>query len=70
MAEGHVRLNGVRVSKMASAVGVGDVLTFVQGNRIRVVRIAGLSERRGGAPDATQLYTDVEGLAATPLPLE
>jgi len=75
VGEGHVRVNGTRVQKLATAVGVGDVLTFVQGNRIRLVRITVLAERRGPATDASTFYDDLEGLVpdgrtATPLPLE
>ena len=44
---GHLRVNGVRVSKAASAVGAGDVLTFAQGDRVRLIRVAGLGMRRG-----------------------
>lgn len=69
VAEGHVRVNAVRVQKMATAVGVGDVLTFVQGDRIRVVRITGLAERRGPASEAQGLFVDLEP-ASTPSPLE
>ena len=59
VAEGHVRVNAVRVSKPATAVGPGDVLTFPQGARIRVVRITGLGIRRGPATEAQTLYDDL-----------
>jgi ribosome-associated heat shock protein Hsp15 len=54
-----VRVNAQRVSKPATAVGAGDVLTFAQGPRIRVVRIAALGLRRGPAPEAQTLYEDL-----------
>ena len=64
---GHVRVNGNRVLKPAHAVGPGDVLTFAQGRVIRVVRIEALGERRGPAPEAQTLYTDLtEKQDATP----
>ncbi|SEL10535.1 heat shock protein Hsp15 [Roseovarius azorensis] len=59
VAAGHVRVNGVRVVKPAQAVGVADVLTFAQGARVRVVRIAALGTRRGPAPEAQALYEDI-----------
>lgn len=59
VAGGHLRVNGARVAKPAHAVGPGDVLTFPQARRIRVVRIAALAERRGPAPEAQQLYEDL-----------
>ncbi|SFP71266.1 RNA-binding S4 domain-containing protein [Tranquillimonas alkanivorans] len=59
VAAGHVRVNSARVDKPSSAVGAGDVLTFPQGRRIRVVRILALGERRGPAPEAQALYDDL-----------
>ncbi len=58
VARGKVRVNAKLVKKPASAVGPGDVLTMVQGNRIRVVRIMGLPERRGSATEAAELYEE------------
>ncbi|MFN3146255.1 MAG: RNA-binding S4 domain-containing protein [Paracoccaceae bacterium] len=59
VAGGHVRVNAQKVSKPAQAVGAGDTLTFPQGRRIRVVRILGLADRRGPAPEAQALYDDL-----------
>jgi ribosome-associated heat shock protein Hsp15 len=59
VAAGHVRLNGTRVTKPAHAVGPGDVLTFAQGDRIRVVRVEEPGQRRGPAPEAQALYADL-----------
>ncbi|PWK59552.1 ribosome-associated heat shock protein Hsp15 [Roseicyclus mahoneyensis] len=54
-----MRVNGARVVKPASAIGAGDVLTFVQGDRIRVIRVTALGIRRGPAPEAQTLYEDL-----------
>ncbi len=54
-----MRLNGRLVKKPATAVAAGDVLTFVQGADVRVVRITGLPERRGPASEAAQYFQDV-----------
>ncbi len=62
--EGHLRLNGQPCAKPAHGVGVGDVLTFVQGNRVRVIRISALAARRGPAVAAQSLYVDID--AAVP----
>jgi ribosome-associated heat shock protein Hsp15 len=59
VAEGHVRVNANRVSKPATAVGAGDVLTFAQGARVRVIRISALGLRRGPAAEAQTLYEDL-----------
>jgi len=58
--EGHLRLNGQPCRKPAHGVMVGDVLTFVQGGRVRLIRINALSDRRGPADIAQQLYTDLD----------
>ncbi len=56
---GHVRINGTRALKPAQLVGPGDVLTFVQGREVRVVRVDALGVRRGPAPEAQTLYSDL-----------
>ena len=66
---GSVRVNGTRVSRPGRDVGAGDTLTFPQGNRIRVVRILAIGQRRGPATEAQGLYVDLDP-AATPDPLE
>jgi ribosome-associated heat shock protein Hsp15 len=55
---GHVRVNGSKVLKAAHAVGPGDMLTFAQGNRIRVVEVVGIGTRRGPASEAAELFRD------------
>lgn len=62
---GKVRVDSQPVSKPARAVGPGDVLTFVQANDTKVVRIVACGERRGPAPEAQALYEDL-----TPAPKE
>ena len=49
---------------------VGDVLTFPQGPRIRVIRVLALGLRRGPAPEAQALYLDLEPDGSAPDPLE
>jgi ribosome-associated heat shock protein Hsp15 len=70
IAEGHVRVNGTRVSRPGRDVCEGDTLTFPQGSRIRVVRIAALGLRRGPATEARTLYIDLDAGPVTPDPLE
>jgi len=59
ISEGHVRVNGERTTKPARGIGVGDVLTFVQGRDVRVVRVLETGTRRGPASEAQQLYEDL-----------
>jgi len=60
ISEGRIRVNAARVAKPATSVTIGDGLTFVQGGRVRVVRIRALGVRRGPAPEAQLLYEEVE----------
>lgn len=55
---GALRINGERMSKPSGQVRVGDVLTFVQGARVRVVAVLAIGQRRGPATEAQQLYED------------
>ena len=64
---GTIRVNGSRTVKPHFLVSAGDVLTFAQGQAVRVVRVKALAERRGAATDARALYDD---LSAEPPPIE
>ena len=57
---GRIRVNGRRITKAHRAVGPGDVLTFVQGRVVRIVRVLAVAERRGPAPEAQLLYEEIE----------
>lgn len=63
---GHLRVNGTRVTKASATVGAGDVLTFPQGKRIRVVRLLAVGIRRGPAPEAQALYDDLTPVSEPP----
>ncbi len=56
---GHIRVNRQPVQKSNHPVRVGDVLTFAQGPRVRVIKIEALGDRRGPAPEAQALYEDL-----------
>jgi ribosome-associated heat shock protein Hsp15 len=55
-----VRVNATRVMKPATPVRVGDGISFARDGRIHVLRILALGERRGPAPEARQLYADLD----------
>lgn len=59
VAAGDVRVNGTRTEKRSQMVGAQDVLTFAQGDHVRVIRIEAIGKRRGPAPEAQTLYTDL-----------
>lgn len=56
---GDVRVNGERTQKRSQMVGPSDALTFAQGDHIRVIQIEAIGQRRGPAPEAQSLYTDL-----------
>jgi ribosome-associated heat shock protein Hsp15 len=56
---GRFRLDGEVMSKPHRAAQLGQVLTFMQGDRVRVIRIVALGSRRGPAPEAVLLYDDL-----------
>jgi ribosome-associated heat shock protein Hsp15 len=54
---GHVRMNGARV-KPAAAVRVGDSVQARVGDRMRVVEVARIVDRRVGAGAAAECIVD------------
>ncbi len=65
VASGFVRLNGQRTDNAAKAVAIGDVITLALARTTLVVRVEGLGERRGPAPEARQLYIELNQDNAT-----
>ena len=53
---GTFRLNRQVVNKAAQTIKPGDVLTFMRGDEVMVVRIRATGSRRGPAPEAQGLY--------------
>ena len=62
---GHVRINKRKTHNAAASVAIGDVLTIAANGTVRVIRIAGFAERRGGAPEEQRLYEDLTLPAST-----
>lgn len=58
---GRVRLNGLRQTSPGHALKSGDVLTVALDARVRILRVAAFSERRGDAPSAQALYEELRG---------
>ena len=56
---GQIRVNRDKNDSASRIVKIGDVLTVAQGSVVRVVRIAGIGERRGPATEAQRLYDEV-----------
>ena len=58
-ASGQVRVNKRKTARPSRTVRPGDVLTFVHGGRVRVLKILALAARRGPAAKARALYEDL-----------
>ncbi len=56
---GFVRIDGQRTDNPAKAVAVGDVITVALARTTIVVRVEDLGQRRGPAPEARLLYTEL-----------
>lgn len=59
ISKGELRVNGQKISKASTSIGPGDVLTFMQGDRVRVVELLAIGTRRGPATEAQALYNDM-----------
>jgi ribosome-associated heat shock protein Hsp15 len=65
VASGHVRINGSRIDAPSRAVRPGDVVTVGLDRTVRVMKVIGFVERRGGSETVRALYED---LSAHPEP--
>ncbi len=56
---GHVRIDGKRVEKPSEEVRVGSVIALPLRDRVRVVRVLALPERRGPPAQARACYEEL-----------
>ncbi len=49
---GRFRLDGIVMAKPHRQALLGQILTFIQGDRVRVIEIVALTNRRGPAAEA------------------
>ena len=59
VAGGHLRVNSRKAEKSSTCVVAGDVLTFAQEKRVRVIKVVALGTRRGPSNEAKLLYEDL-----------
>jgi ribosome-associated heat shock protein Hsp15 len=64
--QGHLRLNGTRVTRCAQGVAAGDRLVL-PGTQIRVIEIIALPDRRGPAAEAAACYRVLDETPAYPI---
>lgn len=62
---GHVRCNGIRVTRTSHAIAEGDVLTLPLGSIVRIVAVDALPARRGPAAEAHACYRDLDPASET-----
>src|SRR5437763_14127868 len=58
-ASGHVRINGERVDAPSRAVRPADVVTVALDRSVRVLKVTGFAERRGGPDSTPALWEDL-----------
>ena len=56
---GHVRIDGKRVEKPSEEVRVGSIIALPLHDRVRVLKVLALPERRGPAPEARACYEEL-----------
>ena len=59
-ATGHLRRNGIRVTRASQEVAQGDVLTVPWGAGVRILEVLALPEKRGPAGEAQACYRMLE----------
>jgi ribosome-associated heat shock protein Hsp15 len=59
VTSGHVRLNGKRITAPSQMVKPGDAITLALDRSVKVVRVEAVCGRRGAAPAARALYSDL-----------
>jgi ribosome-associated heat shock protein Hsp15 len=56
---GYVRIDGKRVEKASEGVRVGSVIALPLHERVRILRVVSLPQRRGPAPEARACYEEL-----------
>ncbi|MGH7093283.1 MAG: RNA-binding S4 domain-containing protein, partial [Stellaceae bacterium] len=63
---GSVSVNGTKIRKPSHPVRLGDLLVVPVGKSRCRLRVVGLGERRGPAPEARALYEEIEVAVRVP----
>jgi ribosome-associated heat shock protein Hsp15 len=56
---GHVRIDGRRVEKSSEEVRIGSIVALPLDDRVRILRVLTLPNRRGPAPEARACYEEL-----------
>lgn len=57
--EGHVRVDGARVTSAGYMVKLGQVVTVSLDHSVRVLRVVGFAERREDATSAAETFEEI-----------
>lgn len=60
IGEGHIRLNGTRVTRLDQPAAPGDVLTLPFARKVAVIELLTLPARRGPAAEARACYRPLD----------
>ena len=63
---GHVRIDGKRVEKSSEEVRVGSTIALPLHDRVRILKVLDLPQRRGPAPEARACYQELGVDEASP----
>lgn len=56
---GHVRIDGRRVEKISEEVRIGSIVALPLDDRVHILRVLTLPNRRGPAPEARACYEEL-----------
>jgi len=59
VAAGYVRIDGKRVEKPSEDVRIGSVIALPLRDQVRILRVLGLPDHRGPAPEARTYYEEL-----------
>ena len=66
ISAGRFRLDSQVMTKPHRQALCGQVLTFVQGNQVRVIKVVAIGTRRGPASEAALLFEDLAPVVPAP----
>lgn len=70
ISDNRFRLDGMVMTKPHRQALPGQVLTFTQGNQVRIIKIISLGSRRGPASEAALMYEDLRPVVGKSLKME
>ena len=66
-AHSRLRIDGRAIDRAHAQVRIGNVLTFLYNDRVRVIEVLTLPIRRGPAPEAQSCYRVLDDTVTNPI---